>query len=95
MRCLRPDRSVWSREGLRGFWAGVMPNVARCFLVNAAELGSYDQAKTMIVNSGVLPDGPLAHLAASASAGFASAVISTPADVVKTRLMNQAGHQHE
>lgn len=43
----------------------------------------------------MLADGPVAHLAASGFAGFASAVISTPADVVKTRLMNQAGHAHE
>ena len=32
-------------DGIAGFWAGVGPNVMRCFLVNAAELGTYDQAK--------------------------------------------------
>lgn len=36
-------------------------------------------------------DNFFAHVTASAIAGFASASTSTPADVVKTRLMNSAG----
>ncbi|EKX52026.1 hypothetical protein GUITHDRAFT_65536 [Guillardia theta CCMP2712] len=86
---------VWSQEGIVGFWAGIRPNVTRTFLVCAAELGTYDQAKHMLISQGVFTDGPLAHLSASAIAGLASASTSTPADVVKTRLMNQAGQQHE
>lgn len=87
-------KSVYKKEGLLGFWAGLQPNVARTFLVNAAELGTYDQAK-----QGFLPlcgenNQWMAHLGASAVAGVTSAVVSTPADVIKTRLMNQAGHGH-
>jgi hypothetical protein len=37
----------------------------------------------------------LQHVTASFVAGVASSAVSTPADVVKTRLMNQAGHAHE
>ena len=82
---------IWSSEGIAGFWAGIRPNIARTFLVNAAELGTYDQAKTTIISSGLLAEGPLAHVAASGCAGIVSAVTSTPVDVAKTRLMNQAG----
>lgn len=57
--------------------------------MNAAELGTYDQTKTMLVP--LLGDNALAHLGASSIAGVASACTSTPADVVKTRLMNTAG----
>ena len=32
--------TVWRRHGIRGFWAGLTPNLARTFLVNAARLGS-------------------------------------------------------
>jgi len=85
-------KTIWRSEGIKGFWAGVQPNVARTFLVNAAELGTYDQAKSEIISRKLLPDGGLAHLAASTIAGVASAITSTPVDVVKTRLMNQAGH---
>lgn len=80
---------VWAKEGLAGFWAGVKPNVARTFLVNAAELGTYDEAKTRLTP--YLGEGLLSHVGASGCAGFTSACVSTPADVVKTRLMNAAG----
>ena len=142
---------------------GLWPNVTRTFLANAAELGTYDEAKSRLVP--VLGDGFFAHVfcrqhwsnpstflslchhfitlhrgsqhfsywerdssaactnalqiifwsrhqvmaipirpaqsrhislqslqvAASGAAGFTSACVSTPADVVKTRLMNSAG----
>ena len=37
----------------------------------------------------------MAHFGASSFAGLVSAVFSTPIDVVRTRLMNQAGTAHE
>ena len=88
--------SVYETEGVRGFWAGIKPNIARTFLVNAAELGTYDHAKVFLVGVGLVKDGTLLqHVSASGMAGLCSALVSTPADVVKTRLMNQSGHQHE
>jgi hypothetical protein len=83
-------KQVYTNDGILGFWSGVKPNVIRTFLVNAAELGTYDQAKSIYSDLG-LPDGFLNHLAASATAGLASAAVATPADVLKTRMMNQAG----
>ena len=41
------------------------------------------------METGLLKDGLALHFAASTVAGVASAVASTPVDVVKTRLMNQ------
>jgi len=84
---------VWAKDGVCGFWAGVRPNVARTFLVNAAELGTYDEAKSRLEPH--LGKGLLAHVGASGCAGFTSACVSTPADVVKTRLMNAAGGQQQ
>ena len=84
-------RRVFQNEGILGFWAGLYPNVTRTFLVNAAELGTYDHAKHMLIP--YVGDNFFAHIGASGIAGFASASVSTPADVVKTRLMNQAGAQ--
>ncbi len=84
-------RNIYQGGGILGFWAGVQPNVARCFIGNACEIGCYDQAKTTLVGSGLVPDGPIGHFAASGIAGTVSAIFSTPVDVVKTRLMAQAG----
>jgi len=84
-------RQVWQQEGLKGFWRGAQPNIARCFIGNACEIGCYDQFKTTITAKGWVSDGPLAHFAASGGAGVVSALFSTPVDVVKTRLMNAAG----
>merc|ERR1712060_1003800 len=84
---------VWAADGLAGFWAGVKPNVARTFLVNAAELGTYDEAKSQLAP--YLGTGLLAHVGASGCAGFTSACVSTPADVIKTRLMNSAGGEKQ
>jgi hypothetical protein len=70
-------RNIYSGGGVLGFWAGVQPNVARCFIGNACEIGCYDEAKTRLVLAGV-PDGPLGHFAASAVAGTISAIFSTP-----------------
>mmetsp|Transcript_9266 Transcript_9266/g.13908 ORF Transcript_9266/g.13908 Transcript_9266/m.13908 type:complete len:299 (+) Transcript_9266:123-1019(+) len=88
-------KQIYNLEGLKGFWRGAYPNIARCFIGNACEVGCYDQFKTTIVAKGWVPDGPLAHFAASGGAGTVSALVSTPVDVVKTRLMNAAGGNKE
>jgi hypothetical protein len=53
--------------------------------------GCYDQAKTTLQTTFGFGEGVTTHFSASTIAGLASAVCSTPVDVVKTRLMNQAG----
>ena len=117
--------SVYREGGVISFWAGVGPNVVRTFLVNAAELGTYDEAKTRLIP--LVGDNACAHIGASGEpadgrgssgdpldmpshaaccrltaspgvtgiAGIASACVSTPADVIKTRLMNAAGGKRE
>ncbi len=82
-------KEVLASEGPKGFFYGLKPNVMRTFLVNAAELGTYDQAKTAMIP--VVGDNAFAHLGASSLSGVCSALVSTPADVIKTRLMNGAG----
>uniref|UniRef100_A0AAV1VM50 Uncharacterized protein n=1 Tax=Peronospora matthiolae TaxID=2874970 RepID=A0AAV1VM50_9STRA len=82
-------RTIYQREGLRGFLRGMPPNIQRGFIVNAAELSTYDHTKELLVSSGLLHEGGLAHTSASCVAGFAGATASNPIDVVKTRLMSQ------
>lgn len=84
----------------------VKPNIMRTFVVNAAELGSYDQIKTEVFIP-LVGNNPLAHIGSSGFAGVISALVSTRTridddiisstnphtalDVVKTRWMNEAG----
>jgi hypothetical protein len=67
------------------------PAIQRAALVNLGELTTYDIAKRKIIASGVGggKDTLLVHVASSMCSGFVSAAVSTPADVVKTRLMSQ------
>ncbi|PRW56809.1 mitochondrial uncoupling 3 [Chlorella sorokiniana] len=82
--------SVLAQEGMRGLWRGSLPAVQRAALVNLGELTTYDAAKQQVLRSGVTGgDNVWAHALSSTCSGFVASVVSTPADVVKTRLMNQ------
>lgn len=74
-------------EGLTGMFRGVIPNAQRAFLVNAAELAIYDTLKHWAV--GKIGEGIPAYFFASIGAGLVAAGVSTPVDLVKTRVMNQ------
>ncbi|KAK8952435.1 Mitochondrial uncoupling protein 3 [Platanthera zijinensis] len=77
-------------EGVPGLWRGVLPNAQRAFLVNMGELSCYDQAKRFIIKHEVCEDNVLAHTMASVASGLCATTLSCPADVVKTRMMNQS-----
>lgn len=81
---------IHREQGLRGMWTGALPAVQRAALVNLGELSTYDLAKSKIVESGILRgDAMQTHVLSSLLSGVVSSLISTPADVVKTRMMNQ------
>ncbi|KAL6650802.1 hypothetical protein ACP70R_009727 [Stipagrostis hirtigluma subsp. patula] len=76
-------------EGFRGLWKGVVPNAQRAFLVNMGELTCYDQAKHAIIHKKICDDNLYAHTLASVASGLSATTLSCPADVIKTRMMNQ------
>ncbi|CAL5068114.1 unnamed protein product [Urochloa decumbens] len=76
-------------EGLLGLWKGVVPNAQRAFLVNIGELTCYDQAKHFIIRKQICDDNLYAHTMASVASGLSATTLSCPADVIKTRMMNQ------
>lgn len=80
--------TIVRKDGVSGLWRGVGPNAQRAALVNCGELAAYDQAKTMVLGYG-LQDGLGAHTVASILSGLSATLFSCPADVVKTRMMNQ------
>ena len=81
-------QELLAKEGVKGLYRGVLPNVQRAYVVNAAELTTYDRAKQWLLSNGA-PDNIISHGGASFLAGFTAACASTPVDLCKTRLMNQ------
>jgi hypothetical protein len=71
---ITPIPNPTPNTGLPGLWAGWGPNVTRSFIVNASELGVYDQAKAAFLASTSSPLSPfIQHVVCSAAAGFVSA----------------------
>lgn len=68
-------------------WDGWAPNVQRSFIVNAAELATYDYFKQLLLRLKFFKDGLLVHSLASSGAGLVAAIFSTPVDRAKTLLM--------
>lgn len=82
--------STIRQEGPRALWKGGAPNVVRASLINLGDLTTYDRAKNTIMENTSLGDTYWTHSMAAGCAGLVSAVLATPADVVRTRMMNQA-----
>ena len=81
--------TILRTEGFIGLWKGVFPNVQRAFLVNMGELACYDHAKRFVIHNRLAGDNIYAHTLASFMSGLSATLLSCPADVVKTRMMNQ------
>lgn len=83
-------RKTWQTDGfISGFYKGSSPNVYRSLVVNAAELGTYDNSKAFLMQKfGFAEDSLSTRFWASIMAGFVAAGVSSPIDVVKTRYMN-------
>nr|ACO11693.1 Mitochondrial uncoupling protein 4 [Caligus rogercresseyi] len=82
-------KKIIAQAGVLGLWRGCWPNVQRAALVNLGDLSTYDSVKSAILRNTHLKDNSLTHCLSSACAGLVGAIMGTPADVVKARIMNQ------
>ena len=87
---LRLAADVLRARGVRGVFRGAQPTAARAAVLTAVEQGVYDEAKGRL--AALAPalggrDHPACHTAAALAAGLATAVATSPLDVVKTRFM--------
>ena len=73
---------------------GVVPTMQRGALLTATQLGTYDQVKHAILDLGVLREGTMLHFSSGCIAGLAVALVTSPVDTVRTRLMNQPVDVH-
>ncbi|KAH8282169.1 hypothetical protein KR054_005969 [Drosophila jambulina] len=80
---------IFRRGGLPSMWKGVGPSCLRACLMTAGDVGSYDLSKRTLKRHLDLEEGIPLRFGASMCAGFTASVLSTPADVIKSRMMNQ------
>eukprot|EP00696_Hemimastix_kukwesjijk_P011467 gnl/Hemi2/24400_TR8202_c0_g1_i1.p1 gnl/Hemi2/24400_TR8202_c0_g1~~gnl/Hemi2/24400_TR8202_c0_g1_i1.p1 ORF type:complete len:307 (+),score=75.80 gnl/Hemi2/24400_TR8202_c0_g1_i1:61-981(+) len=81
---------IHKHEGFKGLYRGTGPTVQRAALLTATQLPTYDHSKHMLLDLAGLSEGLPLHVSCSMLAGLAAALVTSPFDVVKTRVMNQA-----
>eukprot|EP00249_Psilotum_nudum_P014063 c24642_g1_i3 orf=394-1260(-) len=81
--------SIVKKEGIYGLYRGLWPTMQRAALLNAAQVPSYDHAKHLLLNSELLQEGVFCHLVSSMIAGLVTAVVISPVDLIRTRIMQQ------
>ncbi|EDW12156.1 mitochondrial uncoupling protein 4C [Drosophila mojavensis] len=82
-------RYFYTTGGIRGLWKGTVPNALRASLVTLGDISVYDLSKRKMMVLLDMPDDRRIQFMGAMIAGFACAVLSTPMDVVKSRIMNQ------
>ncbi|XP_017115176.1 mitochondrial uncoupling protein 4C [Drosophila elegans] len=80
---------IYRHGGPAGMWKGVGPSCMRACLMTAGDVGSYDVSKRTFKRLLELEDGLQLRFLSSMCAGLAASVLSNPADVIKSRMMNQ------
>lgn len=82
--------AIWETEGVAGLYRGVWATTMRAALVAGSELSVYDHAKHVLCSVGFGWDDAKTHFLASMLAGFVATIVSSPADLVKSRMMNES-----
>ena len=77
-------------EGIKGMYRGTSVAVQRAALVNLGELSTYSIVKKHLLSRSFSEEDARVHVISSLCSWFVSSFISTPADVVKSRMMNDS-----
>lgn len=86
-------RSIVAEGGVGGLWRGCGPTVQRAALLTASQIPSYDHAKHYMMSKGY-QDGSGLHFVCCMFAGVVAALVTSPVDMAKTRIMNtSSGHE--
>lgn len=80
-------------EGPMSWFRGWLPNSSRAAVMTASQLASYDIFKRALLEYTPLKDNLTTHFSASFLAGLVAATVTSPIDVIKTRVMSSP-HNH-
>lgn len=78
---------VAREEGVRVLWRGTGPTALRAALVTASQIGTYEEMKSRLLAAGYNDGFPL-HISCAMSSATVACLVTSPVDVVKTRIMN-------
>ena len=79
---------IVKHEGFFALYIGFHMATIRSILVTVGQLAFYDEFKTSLLRTKYFKDNMLTHFTASMAAGLIATLITMPADVIKTLLMN-------
>lgn len=83
-------RQIFVTEGWKTFFSGALPNIQRAAIINGCGIATYDHSKQLALHYFGNSETLTAQVIGSCLSGFVSAVVSTPFDVIRTRMMNYA-----
>ncbi|KAJ3092301.1 Mitochondrial dicarboxylate transporter [Quaeritorhiza haematococci] len=78
-------------EGPTALFRGMGPNVQRAILMTASQVTSYDQIKQGLLSTPYFKDNIVTHFSSSLLAGLIATTVTSPIDVIKTRIMTAKG----
>ena len=81
--------AIWREGGVGGLWRGTVPTVQRATLLTASQVPAYDHVKHLMLEGGHMREGYLCHFFCSMVAGVVAAAVTSPVDLVKSRMMIQ------
>jgi hypothetical protein len=86
---------IFQREGVGGFYSGVVPTVIRAVFLTAGLLVSYDSFKQEAKARGWASEGLALHVAGGMISGLCAATTAAPWDLIKTRIQNDAKGEYK
>ncbi|TPX38374.1 hypothetical protein SmJEL517_g00193 [Synchytrium microbalum] len=75
-------------EGPLGLFRGIGPNVTRGVLMTASQVATYDAIKQGLLATPYFKENIVTHFTASTLAGLIATTVTSPIDVIKTRVMS-------
>uniref|UniRef100_A0A673IKG8 Mitochondrial dicarboxylate carrier-like n=1 Tax=Sinocyclocheilus rhinocerous TaxID=307959 RepID=A0A673IKG8_9TELE len=88
---MQNDMKLPAFQDLSQLFSGATMASSRGALVTVGQLACYDQAKQLVLGTGLMGDNILTHFLSSFIAGGCATFLCQPLDVMKTRLMNSKG----
>lgn len=82
---------VTREEGVPAIFRGLGTNLVRGVLMTSSQVVTYDVSKELLIGFGMKKESVLTFFSASLLSGLVATTICSPADVLKTRIMNSSG----